>query len=220
MARILCSGRCASSGCWGSSMRDMMERSIRASSLAYGRAAMAASWARRSRAAATNFIARVICWVFFTERMRRRKSRSVAMGRLLRRRREALLKSVDGFFDFSLDRIVESFLLGDALENARPAGFDELQKFLFEAANVRHGNAVHSTAGGDEETEHLLFNGQRDVLILFESFRQSLAAGELSLGDFIELVRAELCEGSELAVLRHVEAQRSGDLAHSFNLRV
>jgi len=34
---------------------------------------MAASCARRSRAAATNFIARVICWVFFTERMRRRK---------------------------------------------------------------------------------------------------------------------------------------------------
>jgi hypothetical protein len=40
---------------------------------------MAASCARRSRAAATNFIARVICWVFFTERMRRRKSRSVAI---------------------------------------------------------------------------------------------------------------------------------------------
>jgi len=47
--------------------------------LAYGRAAIAASCARRNRAAATNFIARVICWVFFTERMRRRKSRSVAI---------------------------------------------------------------------------------------------------------------------------------------------
>jgi len=95
-----------------------------------------------------------------------------------------------------------------------------LQKFFFEAANVRHGNAVNSTAGGDEKTEHLLFNGQGNVLILLESFRQALAAGELSLGDFIELVRAELCEGSELAVLRHVEAQRSGNLAHSFDLRV
>src|SRR5258708_18934305 len=40
---------------------------------------LAASCARRKRAAATNFIARVICWVFFTERIRRRKSRSVAM---------------------------------------------------------------------------------------------------------------------------------------------
>src|SRR5712692_4771320 len=29
-----------------------------------------------------NFIARVICWVFFTERMRRRKSRSVGIGGL------------------------------------------------------------------------------------------------------------------------------------------
>jgi hypothetical protein len=29
-----------------------------------------------------NFIARVICWVFFTERMRRRKSSSVGIGKL------------------------------------------------------------------------------------------------------------------------------------------
>src|SRR5207245_1605758 len=35
---------------------------------------------------------------------------------LLRRRREALLESVDSLFDFSLNRSVESFLLGDALE--------------------------------------------------------------------------------------------------------
>jgi hypothetical protein len=52
---------------------------MRASSSAYGRAASADSCARRNRAAATNFIARVICCVFFTERIRRRKSRSVAM---------------------------------------------------------------------------------------------------------------------------------------------
>ena len=57
----------------------VIERSIFASSRAYGRAANALSCARRNRAAATNFIARVICWVFFTERMRRRKSRSVGM---------------------------------------------------------------------------------------------------------------------------------------------
>ena len=39
---------------------------------AYGRAAMMASWAFRSLAAATIFIALVICCVLFTERMRRR----------------------------------------------------------------------------------------------------------------------------------------------------
>ena len=73
------SGRLASKGCCGDSIRAIVERSTRASSLANGRAASAASCALRSRAAATNFIARVICCVFFTERMRRRKSSSVAM---------------------------------------------------------------------------------------------------------------------------------------------
>src|SRR5258706_16323374 len=38
-----------------------------------------ASWARRILAAATIFIALVICWVLFTERMRRRRSLRLAM---------------------------------------------------------------------------------------------------------------------------------------------
>jgi hypothetical protein len=71
-------------------MRAIVERNTRSNSLAYGRAASAASCARRNRAAETNFMARVICWVFFTERMRRRKSRSVAMSR----RYEALAPAV------------------------------------------------------------------------------------------------------------------------------
>ena len=49
--------------------------------LAYGRAAMIRSCARRSFAAATSFMARVIFCVDSTERIRRRMSRSVAIGR-------------------------------------------------------------------------------------------------------------------------------------------
>jgi hypothetical protein len=41
---------------------------------------MTASWARRSFAAETIFMALVICCVFFTERIRRRKSMSEGMG--------------------------------------------------------------------------------------------------------------------------------------------
>ena len=41
---------------------------------ANGRAACIASWARRSLLAATSFMARVICCVDLTERMRRRRS--------------------------------------------------------------------------------------------------------------------------------------------------
>jgi len=40
---------------------------------------MMASWARRSLAAETIFMALVICWVLFTERMRLRMSRRLAM---------------------------------------------------------------------------------------------------------------------------------------------
>ena len=73
--RMRSSGRFASRGCWGDSMRAMVERK-HAQQVPWRTAAQpsAASCARRKRAAETNFIARVICCVFFTERMRRRKS--------------------------------------------------------------------------------------------------------------------------------------------------
>jgi hypothetical protein len=55
---------------------------ITASSVcAYGRAAMTPSWARRSFAAETIFIALVIWRVFLTERIRFRMSRNEAMAR-------------------------------------------------------------------------------------------------------------------------------------------
>jgi len=46
---------------------------------AYGREASARSWARRSFAAETIFMAFVICCVFFTLRIRRRMSMRLAM---------------------------------------------------------------------------------------------------------------------------------------------
>ena len=57
-------------------------------------------------------------------------------------------------------------------------------------------------------------------MILLKNFREALAAGKLSLSDFIELVGPELRERREFAVLRHVETQRSGNLTHGFDLRV
>src|SRR5205807_9802869 len=123
--RAFSSGRRASSGCCGSATRLIVERSTRTSSLAYGRAAKAASCARRKRAAATNFMARVICWVFFTERMRRRKSRSVGMalrqsrsliGGRRRRYREAFLEGIDGFLDFRIDAVIERLLRRNILQ--------------------------------------------------------------------------------------------------------
>src|SRR4026208_1129997 len=69
----------ASSG-WGAGggvaapARDATLASARCICCAYGRALMIRCCARRSFDAATIFIALVICWVFLTARIRRRKS--------------------------------------------------------------------------------------------------------------------------------------------------
>src|ERR1700747_1429211 len=108
--------------------------------------------------------------------------------------RETFLESPDSLFDFALDRIIERFFLADAFQNARLAVFNELQKFLLEPANIANGNVVDQPTGGDEKTEHLLFHGKGSVLILLQNFSKALAASELCLGHFIELVGTELRE--------------------------
>ena len=75
--------RCSRSGCAAPSLPCPETRlpSSSAIFLAYGRAEMMRSCARRSFAAATSFMARVIFCVDWTERIRRWMSRSVAMAR-------------------------------------------------------------------------------------------------------------------------------------------
>jgi hypothetical protein len=77
--RLRAAGRRTSSGCASPSARRTRLESSSAIFTAYGRAETRRSWARRSLAAATSFMARVIFWVDSTERIRRRMSRSVAM---------------------------------------------------------------------------------------------------------------------------------------------
>src|SRR5215472_18420589 len=181
--RMRFSSRRTSSGCSGDSIRAIVERSTRASSRAYGRAASAASCARRSRAAATNFIARVICCVFFTERMRRRKSRSVGIVvrqpeslacRSSRGHGEALLERLDGGLDFRLDAIVECLLRRDVLQYRRIICLRELQELAFEAADLRHGDSIEPAGSTHLNDQDLLLCWQRHILILFQNFRQPL----------------------------------------------
>src|SRR5271155_2096471 len=236
ITRIFFSSRFASSGCSGSSMRDMIDRSMRATSTAWGRAASADSCARRNRAAATNFIARVICCVFFTERMRRRKSRSVAMsvgsvdslfrgsagGRrgILNRRHEPFLETVRGFLDFRLDPVIQGLFFGNGFQNAAVAAFHELNKFTFKSPHLIHRNVVDHAAGGHKKAQHLFLYAERRKLVLFQNLGQPLPARKLCLSSLVELVRAKLRERRQLAILRHVQSQRTGHLAHGFDLRV
>src|SRR5215510_3340577 len=71
--------RCSSNGCAAPSAATTRLPSISFILLAYGRAAKIRSWARRNFAAATSFMALVIFWVDWTDRIRRWMSRSVAI---------------------------------------------------------------------------------------------------------------------------------------------
>ena len=72
--------RSSSSGCADGSTRDARLFNTRSISLANGRACWIRSCARRSREAATIFIALVICCVDLTARIRRRISNKDGMG--------------------------------------------------------------------------------------------------------------------------------------------
>src|SRR6185369_13161669 len=103
---------------------------------------MIRSCARRSFDAATIFIALVICCVFLTARIRRR--RSISDGMVSRRGRlpgsevagELFHRAVQG----RLQLIVELLLLPDAAEHLRVPRFEVLIQLALEVANVRDGD--------------------------------------------------------------------------------
>ena len=186
----------------------------------------ARSCARRSFAAATIFIAFVICCVFFTLRIRRRMSMRLAMSRRC---------SLDATFASGLVREEELLRLGD---RGRERVLDLLRELLAVADSrgrgllVRRGTrgAPPRTAGRPRrgrssrkpfvpaKTRRSALDVHRDVLVLLEDLDEALAAVELRLRRLVE-VGAELREGRELAELREVEAERAGDRAHGLDLR-
>src|SRR6516162_2674663 len=165
ITRIRSSGLRASKGCCGDSTRAIVERSTRASSFAYGRAASAASCALRSRAADTNFIACVICCVFFTERMRRRKSSKVGIFFRYRmisfsvrrryRRHKAVLECVDRGLDVGFNGVIQHLLRRNLLQHGGVVGLDKLQEFALEPPDLLHRNGVQRPARGHVNRQHL-----------------------------------------------------------------
>ena len=69
-----------------------------------------------------------------------------------------------------------------------------------------------------EDDGDLLFERQRDVLPLFQHFGGALSALQLAAGRRVQVRRAELGEGDQLAVLRQVQPQRSRHRAHRARL--
>src|SRR5579864_6633504 len=121
---------------------------------AYGRAARMASSARRMRAPATIFIARVICCVLRSERTRSRSWRRVAT-------LEALLEFDDGRVERGLRLGGKLFAFGDGLRDLRTRRLQELVELPVELrdAFVRHVGEI--VVHGDVELEDLLFERER-----------------------------------------------------------
>src|SRR5262249_41992524 len=139
--------RASSSGCAAPSPRPAADMRLPSSSAilrAYGRAATTRSCARRSLAAATSFMARVIFCVGSTERIRRRMSRRVAMSARLRRLdalggHELRLCRLHRLGQSVPQRVGELLLVADLGEDLRLLALDRAVEEGLEVAHGVHG---------------------------------------------------------------------------------
>src|SRR5256885_318859 len=124
------------------------------------------SWARRSLAAATSFMARVIFCVDWTERIRRWMSRRVAMlgGLDPLGRHELGLGLVDGLGERLAQRVADLLLVLDLGEDLRLPPLDEAVEELLERPHRFHRQVVEQTLRAGEDDDHLLLDRQRRVL--------------------------------------------------------
>ena len=104
-------------------------------------------------------MALVICCVFFTDRMRRRRSIrfgiSVCRGPLVLRD-EALLELRQRVFDLLAQGIVENLLLADLVEHGAGLPVQVSVERLFKHAALRYGEIVQKEKQLTDEAEKLL----------------------------------------------------------------
>src|ERR1035437_4210572 len=141
----------------------------------YGRAAMQRSWARRSFAAETIFMALVICCVFLTERMRRRISIKLGIWfcrRVLRH--EARLELFDNGLDLGSEIRVEDFLGADFVQHGALRVIQKAVQLRFEPAAHLHREIVQVPLGSRPDDNDLLFDGNGRILFRFQDLDRCL----------------------------------------------
>src|SRR5512133_1741772 len=168
-----------------------------------------ASWARRSFAAATIFMAFVICRVDFTEPMRLRMSRREGTGFLvldlgrLRLGLEDAAELAESGVERLPDPVVERLLLRDRAPDLRVTPVQELDELLHVARHLVGRDVADPALAAlvllrrRVDLDDLLLDRHRLVLALLQHLDEPLAAGERVLGGLVE-VGAELREGGEL----------------------
>src|SRR6266404_1024870 len=176
---------------------------------------MAWSWARRSLAAATIFIALVIFCVDWTLRIRRRKV--LRLGISTYARSGELLGEVDDKgAQLLFDVLGDLALLADRGKD-RALGAQRVEQAGLEIADARDRQVVEMAAGAGEQRADLLFDQHRAELALLQQLGEALAARQQELGRGVE-VRGELGEGRHFAILRQLQLDGAGDLLHRLDL--
>src|SRR5216684_8994889 len=157
---------------------------------------MACSWARRSLAAATIFMALVIFCVDWTLRILSRNVLRLGIATL----RELLGEVGQEGLQLVVVLLDDLALVADRGQD-RAFGAQRVEQMALVLADAADRQAIEEAAGPGVDRGNLLLDRHRLVLALLQQFGQALAARQQALGGGVE-VRRELGEGRHLAVLR------------------
>ena len=113
---------------------------------------------------------------------------------------------------------LSSFFSPSVFSRSAALRLEEAVEALLEVADARRGHVVEVAVRDDPQDRDLLLDWQRLELRLLQHLGRLLAARQLVARGLVQVAR-ELGESGQLAVLRQVQLQRPGDLAHGLGLR-
>src|SRR4030065_2536366 len=159
-----------------------------------GRDSSTALWSFRNLAAETVFTACVICRLFWTLLMRRRRSMRVDM--LLQALPEGAAEGLERGADLGVEGGVDVLLLAELGQDPGVVPLEMVVKLLLVPPDRGHRELVEVAAVAGVDDEDLLLDRDRRVLALLEDLGQPHAAVELGLARLVQL-RPRLGEGGE-----------------------
>src|SRR5262249_21301948 len=98
-----------------------------------------------------------------------------------------LLEVLQCLFDLCLERIIENFLLHNAVQQYGVHGFDILVQLSLKVSNLLDFKIIQITVGSGIDDQDLRAERQRMELVLLQHFYQTLSAVELGLSGFVEI---------------------------------